>query len=387
MKRTSIRVFFLCFLLLLVLSGTALAMVEPGNTCGEKVTWELDEESGVLTISGEGPMKNDYIATENNRIFYNPPWWDQRWQIRSVVVEEGVTDIGKCAFYGCDQLTSVQLPDTLRTIQSSAFSGCKRLPEIEFPAGLTDIINAFDGCTSLKEVEFPEGIKWIGGFENCDSLVSVKIPDSVETLASYTFQGCDNLVTAEIGNGVDTLEGRVFAKCPKLRSVCLPDTIETIEAHAFSGCDDLEDVYYAGTEEQWNRVDITYSIRIVSEFGDECNDALRYARVHYGMYTPETWAQYDRYSEILVWGDDVWAPISAKTYVYAGEPATAYSAAYDGDGRCLEIIPHELKTGEVNLVSFDFPEGTQSVKVFVLNGASVPLCPCADGTVEMEEDE
>ncbi len=387
MKRTSIRVFFLCFLLLLVLSGTALAMVEPGNTCGEKVTWELDEESGVLTISGEGPMKNDYIATENNRIFYNPPWWDQRWQIRSVVVEEGVTDIGECAFYGCDQLTSVQLPDTLRTIQSSAFSGCKRLPEIEFPAGLTDIINAFDGCTSLKEVEFPEGIQWIGGFENCDSLVSVKIPDSVETLASYTFQGCNNLVTAEIGNGVDTLEGRVFAKCSKLRSVCLPDTIETIETHAFSGCDDLEDVYYAGTKEQWNRVDITYSSRIVSEFGDECNDALRYARVHYGMYTPETWVQYDRYSEILVWDDDAWAPVSAKTYVYAGEPATAYSAAYDGDGRCLEIIPHELKTGEGNEVSFDFPEGTESVKVFVLDGASFPLCPCAGGTVETEEDE
>ena len=69
MKRTFVRIIMLSFLLLLVLSRTALAMVEPGNSCGENVTWELDEENGVLTITGEGPMKNDYTAKENNRIY------------------------------------------------------------------------------------------------------------------------------------------------------------------------------------------------------------------------------------------------------------------------------------------------------------------------------
>ena len=387
MRRKILRITILCFLLLLVFTGTAFAMVEKGNSCGENVTWELDEESGVLTISGEGPMKNDYTTNEYNRIFYLPPWWYQRWQIRSIVVEEGVTDIGQYAFYGCDQLTSVSLPDTLLTIQYGAFKGCECLPEIKFPAGLTKIIDAFDGCSSLKEVVFPDGIQWIGGFEDCDSLVSVTIPDSVETLAGYTFQDCDNLVTAKIGKGVDTLAGRVFAKCPKLRSVCLPDTIQEIEAYAFAGCDDLDDVYYAGTENQWDKIHISFSNRIVTEFGSDVNDALYYVRVHYGMYTPDTWVQYDRYSEIQIWTGDEEEPSSAMTYVYAKEPATAYSAAYDGNGQCLEIRSHELTAREVNFVSFELPEGTQSVKLFILDAESSPLCPCAGKMIETAEDE
>ncbi len=384
MRRTIFRSILLCFLFHLVFCGTALAMIESGNSCGENVTWSLNEENGILTISGEGPMKNDYTTNENNRIFYLPPWWYRRYMIRSIIVEEGVTDIGEYAFYGCDQVTSVHLPDTLRTIQNGAFSRCESLSEIEFPAGLTEIKGAFNRCSSLKEVEFPDGIKQISGFEDCDSLTSVTIPDTVESLGASAFQSCDNLTIAKIGRGVNTLKGRLFAKCRNLQSVCLPDTIEKIESYAFAACSSLDDVYYAGTEEQWKEVSISFYNRIVTEFGDDVNDALYGIRVHYGMYTPDTWVQASSYSTIELWIGDTEEPSSALTYVYPKEPATAYSAAYDGNGQCLEVKSHELTAGEINTVSFEIPEETQCVKVFVLGTDSRPLCPCAYETIENE---
>ncbi len=384
MKRTILRSILLCFLFQMVLCGTALAMVESGNSCGANLTWKLDEENWILTISGEGSMKNDYTTNEYNRIYYLPPWWYSRYMIRSIIVEEGVTDIGQYAFYGCDRVTDVRLPSTLRTIQSGAFSGCESLEEIDFPAGLTEINGAFNRCSGLKEVTFPDGIKRISGFEDCDSLVSVTIPDSVETLGGSAFQSCDSLTTAKIGRGVDTLKGRLFAKCGNLRSVCLPDTIEKIEAYAFAACRNLDDVYYAGTKEQWKKIDISFYNRIVTEFGSDVNDALYGVRVHYGMYTPDTWVQAGSYSEIELWIGDEEEPSGALTYVYAKEEATAFSAVYDGNGQCLEVKSHALTAGEINAVSFAFPEETRTVKVFVLDRDFRPLCPCACETIGNE---
>ena len=169
--------------------------------------------------------------------------------------------------------------------------------------------------------------------------------------------------------------------------MCLPDTIETIESHAFSGCDSLNDVYYVGTKEQWGKINISFYSRIVTEFGSECNDAFRGVRVHCGMDGPDTWVQYSGYSEIELWisdPDEPDEPSSALTYVYAKEPATAWSAAYDGNGKCLEIKSHALTAGEINQLSFDIPAETQSVKVFVLGVNSGPLCSCARETIKNE---
>lgn len=372
MKRMIIRVLLLSVLLTIALSGSALAMIESGNTCGEHVTWALDEENGVLTVTGEGPMKNDYTTNEYNRIFYLPPWWYRRDEIRSVVIEEGVTDIGQNAFSGCDRMTSVQLPDSLVTIQSGAFDSCKALTEIRFPDGLQVIASgAFNNCTGLKEVTFPAGIREIGGFKDCDSLRSVTIPDGVEYLSASAFESCNDLMTAEIGAGVTVLKGRAFAKCRNLKFINLPDTIEEIESFAFSGCNDLDDVYYAGTEEQWRAVDVSYSSRLITEFGDDVNDALRYADYHFETPAPETWTTTGTW-----FTDDEGEWEHAMTYVCAKVPALACSAVYDEDGCCLEIRLHELTPGEITEIAFDLPKDAWDAKVFVLDGSMTPLCDC-----------
>ena len=80
------------------------------GTCGENVTWALDTQTGVLTISGNGDM-NNYGRYKNSA-----PWYSQNSYIKSVNIENGVTSIGDAAFYGCSNLTSVTIPDSVKSI-------------------------------------------------------------------------------------------------------------------------------------------------------------------------------------------------------------------------------------------------------------------------------
>ena len=128
------------------------------GTCGEDVYWNFDEETGTLTISGNGPM-DDYSGDE--------PWNGIMWSVTNVVVEEGVTYIGAGSFQMYDNLTSVSIAPTVKKIGGVAFYM----------------------CCNLKEVTIPEGVEIIGSgaFEHCCALTNVTLPDSVTTLESYAF--------------------------------------------------------------------------------------------------------------------------------------------------------------------------------------------------------
>ena len=89
------------------------------GTCGDNLTWSLDTETGVLTISGSGDM-DDYNS-------YSAPWDLQDNYITSVIIENGVTSIGYNAFKDCINLTSVTIPDSVTSIDDYAFSGCSSL--------------------------------------------------------------------------------------------------------------------------------------------------------------------------------------------------------------------------------------------------------------------
>ncbi|MBQ1375591.1 MAG: leucine-rich repeat domain-containing protein [Clostridia bacterium] len=372
MKRIVLRITVICFLLLILMPFSAPAEAQSNNSCGENLTWELDEESGVLTITGTGTMPK-YVTDPMNRIFDTPPWWYRRELIRSVVFEDGTTEIGENAFYGCENMTDLRLPDTLEAIRTSAFEGCASLREVKFPGGLKSIYpHAFEGCTGLESVEFPDGIETVNGFRGCTGLTGVTVPDSVTTLGEYCFRDCENLVSASLGRGIAKISGSVFRDCVSLRYVSIPDTVEKIEPFAFSGCTSLDDVYYEGTYAQWQSIDISFSSRLVG-VPEDVNDAMGTARIHYDIYEPGSWAQYDRCDAIKIWDSS----LSAETYVYAESKAEAFSVSYDADGRPLEIKRHALTAGEINHVSFDIPEDAVTVKVFVLGEASAPLCPAA----------
>ena len=133
MKNKLLSAILALALLLSHLAIPALAEDEipTSGTCGETVTWALDE-TGLLTISGTGPMTDYATYTET-------PWYESIDPITALVIGDGVTTIGDRSFYGCEALATVTLPEGITTIGNSAFYSCVGLTEVLLPQTLTAI--------------------------------------------------------------------------------------------------------------------------------------------------------------------------------------------------------------------------------------------------------
>ena len=215
-----------------------------GQVAGEsdKVQWTYTAD-GTLTIRGSGPMYDfGWMSTR--------PWTVYMPAVRSVVIEEGVTSVGSCAF--CEdsgQLAAVQLPESLTSIGDGAFDGCRSLTSIAIPDGVTAIgKSAFSDCTSLTSIAIPDGVTAIDDFTffRCTSLASVVIPDSVTSIGEKAFYNCSSLTSIVIPDGVTAIGESAFAGCTSLASVVIPDSVTSIGENAFSGCTALATVKLGG---------------------------------------------------------------------------------------------------------------------------------------------
>ena len=151
------------------------------GTCGENLIWVLDSD-GTLTISGIGNM-------------YAEPYWNgYNDQIKSVMVEEGVTSIGSCAFYECYGLEKVSLPETLMSIGTNAFY-CAGITEVAIPDNVAEIWEqAFDACRQLKKITLGENLEYIGiGAFRSTAITEITIPAGVAVIDYEAFGDCANL--------------------------------------------------------------------------------------------------------------------------------------------------------------------------------------------------
>lgn len=125
-------------------NGASTDVSKAGN-----VSWSYDENDKILTISGNGKM-DDYATGSEF------PWHGCSESATSVVVEDGVTSIGKNAFFNFSKLESIKIPDSLESIGDSAFVKCESLAEISIPDSVKEIgASAFMCCTSFKSVTLP----------------------------------------------------------------------------------------------------------------------------------------------------------------------------------------------------------------------------------------
>ena len=198
------------------------------GTHGDNLTWEFNETDGTFTISGSGVMQD--IGS------YYSSWSDYVEQITAVVINEGVTSIGRLAFDDCVNLKTVSVPGSVLCIGEGAFVGCKNLEIVVLSEGLEEIgKQAFTGCDSLKEIQLPKTLTTIrtAAFSNCDSLVEIKIPDSVTELEQGIFR-VSGISCVELPENLTVIPTGIFYECKNLTEIQWPSAVTCIDASAFA---------------------------------------------------------------------------------------------------------------------------------------------------------
>ena len=186
----------------------------------------------------------------------------------SVIPTDGsVTSIGYCAFWDCSSLTSISIPSSVTTIGDYAFFGCSSLESISIPSSVISIgVQAFSYCPSVESIFVDPANPCYRSAGNCligaaKALVAgckvsvIPADGSVTSIGSDAFSDCSTLTSISIPSSVTSIGGYAFSGCTSLASISIPSSVTSIGGYAFSHCSSLTDIYYSGTEAQWNAIE------------------------------------------------------------------------------------------------------------------------------------
>lgn len=305
-KRNS-KLKFICQFLLLLVICKIISM----STEVKAASNEYDISTGksnviatfnqdTLTISGTGDMQA-YID------------WDSfidKNEIKKVVINNGVTNIGWSAFSGFKNLNAIDIANTVKRINTYAFAGCNSLSKVTIPdsvtlieenafqnAGIKEIYigsgaiydtfseTEFYGCNNLEKITVSEnnlnfssldGILFNKSkteilrypanksgdiykipstvtiiheacFRENKNLKEITLPNNLNTIKSIGFYKCDNLININFPSSLKEIESGAFYQCTNLESVILHEGITTIGESAFKGCRSVKEIYIPST--------------------------------------------------------------------------------------------------------------------------------------------
>ncbi len=270
--------------------------------------------------------------------------------LTSITIPEGVTSIGEYAFLYCESLTSITIPEGVTSLAEGVFTCCESLESIAIPESVTSIdIYAFDRCTSLTSITIPESVTSIDmyAFSCCESLTSVTISESVTSLAEGIFYACTALKSVTIPESVTSIGVGTFTLCESLTSITIPESVTSIGKYAFYYCTSLTDVYYGGSEAQWNEIAV-----------GENNESLTNATIH---FVPE--------ADIVdsgVCGDDLTWTLDAEGTLTVSGTGDMYDFDWSGPwGENSEIKSVVISDGATSIGenAFSYCTGITSVSI------------------------
>jgi hypothetical protein len=270
-----------------VFAATAMTIFAQNGACGDNLTWRVSNDT--IYISGTGAMwEYNYSLSNPN---FSP--WTGYENLTTAIIGEGVTRIGSDAFYNdragrpsFSSLSVVKFPSTLEGIGEEAFYGCQAIADVRIPDGVVSIgyraflntgwydaqsdglvyagkvlytykgtlpdfsavsateetkgiaDNAFSNQRGLTAITLPDGLRYIGdkAFLGCSNLPAINIPASVETLGKGAFQNCDGINSIVIPEKITRIEDETFSSCVSVNSVTLPQGVEFIGESAFNNC-------------------------------------------------------------------------------------------------------------------------------------------------------
>lgn len=327
---------------------------ETSGKCGEHLTWSFNQETGLLTISGEGDMY-DYLpeeeedeATEEDALieedtdfnmeddtepttdelirsmaanFFalygdnditgdetgdetddeNVPWLELAAFIKGVKFAGNVTSIGRGAFLLCS-FPTIDIPASITRIGENTIDAINGLVSVNVASDNAHY-SSLDGILFDKNRQtllrypaqkpdtaytIPETVKEIAdyAFQGCDYLTGIVIPDTVKRVGEGAFSGCRQLREAVIGQAVTRIEDGTFLNCFKLGKVTIPRSVTFIAENAFEDCD-ITDVFYLGTKEAWQNIDLEEDIDVWDEDPAFRHVNFANAVIHYQTAEPD----------------------------------------------------------------------------------------------------
>ena len=162
---------------------------------------------GSLHFYGKGALPS---WSESQLLSNEIPW--RRYNVRTVVLPQGITTVGDRSFSGMTNLTTVTIPSTVTTIGESAFEGCKSLENVKLPDMLNLINrNAFRNCASIRSLIIPRYTVYMEDnvFAGCSSLESIGVE---------AFANTHSLQELVLPEGLKRIEDRAFVVCNKIKS-------------------------------------------------------------------------------------------------------------------------------------------------------------------------
>ena len=228
------------------------SLYDYNNLEGYGVRVERNEAGKVVKaiVSGvNGKVPDGFFANlkgsvdENGKPIAVPA---ERWaDLTEVVIEDGVTEIGKDVFQGCVGLTNVTIPDSVKKIGTWSFYMCKGLKNVDIPANM-EIGDSSFRQSGLEQVTVSGGSVGNYAFHRSEDLKKITV--NCETIGEEAFSGCDSLTDITLGENVKTLGDKVFYTCDALERVEIPSTVTDIGERTFYSCPALKEaIIRAGT--------------------------------------------------------------------------------------------------------------------------------------------